>query len=45
MHAADLDEVLDHGVDRDIIVVKANAACETFDMMSGHDAGRKAARK
>lgn len=42
---ADLDEVLDHGVDRDIIVVKANAACETFDMMSGHDAGRKAARK
>ena len=43
--AADLDEALDCGVDRDIIVVKANAACETFDMMSGHDAGRKAARK
>ena len=43
--AADLDDALEYGADRDMIVVKANAACETFDMLSRPAADRAGARK
>lgn len=43
--APDLDDALEHGVDRDMIVVKANAACETIDMLSRRQADRAGARR
>ena len=43
--APDLEEALEHGADCDMIIVKANAACETIDMLSGRPADRAGARK
>lgn len=42
---ADLDEALEHGEDRDMIIVKANAACEAFDMLSTPHAGQGGERR
>ena len=36
----DLADALEHGEDRDMIIVKANAACETIDMLSEPHAGQ-----
>lgn len=42
---ADLEEALDYGADQDIIIVKANVACKTIDMMSRRHTRRKSARR
>ena len=42
---ADLDEALEHGEDRDMIIVKANAACEAIDMLSAPHAGQEGERR
>lgn len=42
---ADLDEALEHGEDCDMIIVKANAACEAIDMLSAPHAGQGGERR
>lgn len=42
---ADLGEALDHGEDRDMIVVKANAACEAIDMLTTPHAGQSGEKR
>ena len=42
---ADLDEALEYGEDRDMIIVKANAACEAIDMLSAPHAGQGGERR
>ena len=41
----DLGDALEHGEDRDMIIVKANAACETIDMLSKPHAGQGGDRR
>lgn len=41
----DLADALEHGEDSDMIIVKANAACETIDMLSEPHAGQGGDRR